>query len=377
MKRLCCIILCVSLLIVFNSSRVSATNNGISAKSYILMEATTGTVVDAKNENNKMPIASTTKIMTALLALEQENLNKVFTVDSNAIKVEGTSMGLREGDKVSLWALANGMLLSSGNDAANSVAVKLAGSKDKFSNMMNERAMEIGMKNSHFVTPSGLDDKEHYSTAYDMALLARTAIQNQDFLSICSSKKAKVEFGNPPSIRYLKNHNSLLKQYDGCIGIKTGFTKKAGRCLVSAATRDDVTLICVTLKASNDWNDHKTLLDYGFSKIKPIEINSSYEKIFLNVVGSNKSNNKVSVMPLDKTFACVNSDTKLTEQVYIDKFYYAPIKIGDYVGRIEHVYNGVTVATTELVAAQNAQIKIVQPKKTFMEKLKEFFLKHS
>ncbi len=354
--------------------KVRAVDGAISAKSYILIEATTERVIDSKNEQLQIPVASTTKIMTALITLEQKGLDSLFIVDANAIKVEGSSMGLREGDKASFFALANGMLLSSGNDSANAAAVKISGSIPKFAELMNKRAKELGMDNSNFVTPSGLHDEQHYSTAYDMALLAKAAIQNERFLSICSKSKAKVEFGNPPFTRYLANHNRLVKEYSGCIGVKTGFTKKAGRCLVSAATRDGVTLICVTLNASNDWQDHTRLLDYGFSVVKPIEITASYENIRLNVVGS--QDKSVAVMPLDKTYASVSQNDKLTQEIYADKFYYAPINKGDIVGEIRHLYNGNVVATTGLVAAQDVKIDIVQKEKTFLKKLKEFLSKH-
>lgn len=158
-------------------------------------------------------------------------------------------MGLKEGDMVSLRALAVGMLLSSGNDAANAAAVKIAGSIDAFVMRMNARAKLIGMENTVFETPSGLDEGEHGSTAYDMALLAREALQNEDFLKICSSYNMSISYGNPPYKRSLTNHNRLLKLYENAIGVKTGFTKKAGRCLVSAAEKDGMRLIAVTLNA--------------------------------------------------------------------------------------------------------------------------------
>lgn len=333
-------------------------------------------MVDAKNEHLSLPIASTTKIMTALLALEQENLDTLFTVDSGAIKVEGSSMGLREGDQVSLFSLANGMLLSSGNDAANAAAVKISGSIEKFAVLMNERATELGMKNSRFVTPSGLHDEAHYSTSYDMALLARAALKNERFLSISSKSKARVAFGNPPYPRYLTNHNRLVKEYSGCIGVKTGFTKKAGRCLVSAAERGGVTLICVTLNASNDWQDHTGLLDYGFSVVKPAEIVPTYADIKLKVVGSTEKN--VAVLPLDKTYGCALPEFELKQEVYAMPFYYAPIKKGDALGEIRHLYNGSVVAVTPLVAAEdiNAQPPPKPKEKTWIKKIKEFLSEH-
>lgn len=165
-------------------------------------------------------MASTTKIMTTLLCLESGGLDDQFVVDGEAIKVEGSSMGLTEGDVVTKRALCYGMMLPSGNDAANATAVKLGGSIENFADMMNERAEKIGMTRTCFVTPSGLEGEGHGSSAYDMALLAREALRNPDFAEICSQKKAKVEFGNPPYERWLTNSNKLLDMYQGVKGVK-------------------------------------------------------------------------------------------------------------------------------------------------------------
>ena len=238
---------------------------GVSAVSAILIEADTGTVLFSKNEKEHRQIASTTKIMTALLTLEAGEPDKEFEVDPTAIKVEGTSMGLREGDIVTRRALCYGMLLPSGNDAANAAAVNISGSKSAFAVLMNKRAEEIGMTDTNFVTPSGLDADGQYSCAYDLALLTREAMNNKDFAKICGLPKAKVSFGNPKSDRILVNSNKLLTSYDGCIGVKTGYTRHAGRILVSAAERDGRMLIAVTISDPDDWRDHTALLDYGFA----------------------------------------------------------------------------------------------------------------
>ena len=222
------------------------------AKAAVLMDAQTGRVLFAQNAGLRLPMASTTKIMTALLTLEQGGLDNYFQVDSDAIRVEGSSMGLQEGDSVSLRALAYGMLLASGNDGANAAAVRISGSIPAFVERMNARAAEIGMADTRFATPSGLDDPGHYSTAYDMALLAREALQNPLFAEICAQSKAVVQYGNPPYNRWLTNHNRLLREYPGTIGVKTGFTKASGRCLVSCAERDGVRLIAVTLGCPDD-----------------------------------------------------------------------------------------------------------------------------
>ena len=228
----------------------------IAAKGAVVLDASNGRVLFAQNANGRLPMASTTKIMTALLALEQPDLDEPFVVDPTAIRVEGTSMGLKEGDTVTLRALAHGMLLPSGNDAANAAAVRIAGSKDAFAGRMNERARELGLEDTHYVTPSGLDADGHYSSAYDLAILAAYALENPDFREICCKESAKVEYGNPPYGRWLKNHNKLLGLYPYAIGVKTGYTDDAKRCLVTAAQKDGVTLVAVTLAAQDDFNTH-------------------------------------------------------------------------------------------------------------------------
>lgn len=256
----------------------------VSAKACVVMEATTREVFFAQNETEQLPMASTTKIMTTLLCLESGDLDTPFRVDDNAIQVEGSSMGLVKGDIVTKRALCYGMMLPSGNDAAGATAVKLAGSYEAFAEQMNQRAEQIGLQNTHFVTPSGLHDEQHYSTSYDMALLTAVALQNADFRKICGQTTAKVSFGNPPYERWLKNTNKLLTQCEGVIGVKTGFTDEAGRCLVSACTRNDITLICVTLNDPNDWQTHSNLYDAIFPTLQTKTV-SLPENLQIPVVG--------------------------------------------------------------------------------------------
>lgn len=244
----------------------------LSAKAYIVMEAQTGRVLCGKNIHERLPMASTTKIMGAMMVLEEPELHEYFPIDADAIRVEGSSMGLLPGDMVSLYSLACGMLLPSGNDAANAAAVRISGSVEKFVEEMNRRAEELGLDDTHYVTACGLDAPDHYSSAFDLAKLSRTALQNPDFAAICKRPTIKVSFGDPPYDRWLKNYNKLLKLYPDCIGIKTGFTDNAGRCLVSAAERDDMTLICVTLNAQDDWNLHSRLYDRCFEQYSMQEL---------------------------------------------------------------------------------------------------------
>lgn len=371
-RRFLCALLVSSLLLGCIPASVQA-EPGVSAKAAILIEANSGKILYQKNAQQKLPMASTTKIMTSLIALESGNLDEWFTVDENAIKVEGSSMGLQAGDQVTMRTLAYGMLLQSGNDAANAVAVKLAGSAEAFAEKMNERAQQIGMANSHFVTPSGLDNEEHYSTAEDMAKLARTALQNDGFREICSTYQTKLEYGNPPYTRWMTNHNRLLKEYEGTIGVKTGFTKKSGRCLVSAAERDGVRLIAVTLNAPSDWSDHKAMFDYGFSVVQPVKLDCDFSAISIDVVGGTQE--KLGVVPLEQPQAGVLSEDvgSIEKRIHLNSFYYAPIKAGDVVGKAEYWLGDECLATVTLLANGDSERYITEIKLGFGDRCKLFF----
>ena len=241
----------------------------LSARAAILMTSDTLEVVYAKNEHERLPMASTTKIMSALLALEYKSPDRGCNGNKRrTVSVEGTSMGLLPGDCVSVKTLACGMLLSSGNDAANVAAYAVSGGLDEFTALMNQRAKELNMNDTSFETPSGLDSENHYSTAYDMALLGAEAIKNPEFFKHLLQKKHECQLRQSavPQNRY--KPQQLLTIDEDCIGIKTGFTKKSGRCLVSAVRRGGVTLIAVTLNAPDDWNDHEKMYNYGFSVVK-------------------------------------------------------------------------------------------------------------
>lgn len=322
----------------------------------ILICADTGEVIYEQNADMVAPMASTTKIMTALLALESGDLDSYFTVDPTAIKVEGSSMGLKEGDQVTMRTLVYGMLLPSGNDAANAAAVKIAGSIENFVAMMNQRAQQIGMKSTVFATPSGLDNGvEHYSTARDMAILAMEALKNPEFVSICSQSSAKVEFGNPPYQRWLKNHNRLLNEYEGCYGVKTGFTKEAGRCLVSAAERDGKKLIAVVLNDSQDWADSKALFDYGFSVTQNYSQKTDLSQLRLDVVGGEETTVGVTMEATSQFAVTPNSQQQIEEIIKTDPFYYAPVKEGDVLGSICYKLNGQLVAEDPIYASETIE----------------------
>ena len=353
MKRAVAIFLAVAVLQLSVTVYAKAPEN--SAVSAILIEAQSGKVLYSDNANEKRAMASITKIMTTLLTIESGNLDEAFVVDSEAIEVEGTSMGLKKGDIVTKRALCYGMMLPSGNDAANASAVKVSGSIDSFVELMNKRAKEIGMNDTHFVTPSGLDAEGHYTTAFDMALLTREALENELFAEICKQETATLEYGNPVYTRTLTNTNKMLSMYDGAIGVKTGFTDNARRTLVSAATRNGVTLICVTLADSNDWEDHCNLLDYGFTKVIKTEVQTDVSGISLEVVGGVKDAACV-FLPNSATLTQIDGQIEQYEtKINVPKFLYAPIEIGDVVGEISYILNGEQICTVPLVANENIE----------------------
>ena len=311
-------------------------------------------------------MASTTKILTSLIAVRSGRLQNEITATDKMVNVEGTSMGLCSGDRVSLEELVYGMLLPSGNDAANATALYLGGSQEGFSRLMNETAKEIGMTESHFVTPSGLDDESHYTTAFDMALLGREAVSNPVFLRICSSAKATLSYGNPPYDRTLYNHNRLLSSYDGALGIKTGFTKKSGRCLVSYALRDGVGLVAVTLNAPDDWNDHRKMLDFGFDNVKIFEIQiSSYN---VNVVGGKKD----SVVVTGKNYSIEDTGKRVEVRYFLPEFIYAPVENGRIAGEARIYLDGKFVDSVPLTVTESVEQAEIQ-NKSLNDRIKELF----
>ena len=332
----------------------------VAARAAVVISADTGEGVYSRNSGEKLPMASTTKIMSALLCIESGDLYEPFVVDSEAIHVEGSSMGLQEGDIVTKYALCCGMLLPSGNDAANAAAVRIAGSNEKFAELMNARAQELGLTKTYFVTPSGLEGVGHGSSAYDMALLASAALRNRVFRDICSSDSIKVEFGNPPYTRWLRNTNKLLSMYSGTYGVKTGFTDEAGRCLVSACERDGKNLVCVTLNDRNDWNDHMAMYDYAFGQVHTVEPDIPQD-IELTLVGSDKDSIHVraDALPEPVTVLAAGAD-ELTYTVISAPFVYAPVDEGDELGELSISCGGREIRRIPLCAAESAEYKTAE-----------------
>lgn len=351
----------------------AAQSVAVGAKACIVMEAMTGRVLFAQNIDERLPMASTTKIMTALIALEQPGLDELFEVDKAAIMVEGSSMGLMPGDQATLRTLAKGMLLSSGNDAANAAAVQVAGSVSDFVALMNAKAAELGMANTSFETPSGLDGEHHYSTARDMAVLTQEALRNEQFAEICSQYKIRASYGNPPYDRWLTNHNRLLSYYEGTIGVKTGFTKKSGRCLVSAAQRDGVDLICVTLSCSDDWNVHKTLYERYFDRVHVEDLSEGLAGLRVPVTGGALLD--VAIEPAHTAQIPVDEgDYKIEYDTQLPAFLYAPVEKGQLIGSARILLDGREVAVVEMIAThENRLLHPYEEKTTLWEKIKGIF----
>lgn len=362
---------------LFSFSTAALSQDSVSAKSAVVLDSESMEVLFEKNADEKLSMASTTKIMTCILAVESGRLSETVEVTDKMCGSEGTSIGLKVGYKITLENLLYGLMLESGNDAAEAVAVFIAGSRENFASMMNSKAKEIGMNNTNFVTPSGLDDENHYTTAYDMALLGAYAVKNPDFVKFCSAKTMRVDFISPDITVTFSNHNRLLRSYDGALGIKTGFTKKSGRCLVSYAQKNSVGLVAVTLKAPDDWNDHKKMLDYGFGLYKTEDVYLRFPKE-ISLVSSDKSNVKINASryPIQVTY---KNGAKLTQYVRLKSFVYAPVTKGDMVGSVDIFADGRLLKTIPLISDENAESipATYEPKRSIIsyikEKIKELF----
>lgn len=350
MKKLFAVIM-VLILICASALTAHAEEVSTSARAYVLYCADNAQVLLSHHPDMRLPMASTTKIMTALITLEiaeQDNRVVEFTDEMTA---EGSSMYLQVGEKVRLYDLAVGMMMQSGNDAANAAAIAISGSIKGFAVRMNRRAKELGMENTHFVTPGGLDDEAHYSTAHDMAKLMAAALSNDSFCRLTAMQSATVDFVSPKDKRVTyPNHNRLLSLYDGCIGGKTGYTMTAGRCLVTAAKRDGMTLICATLDDRDDWDDHCALYDCGFSQYTALTPERS-QKIRITVVGGEKDDIVVEPQNGKKVIIPRNQLELVRTAVKMPPFIYAPTEKDTPVGYVEYTVGGKSIGRIPLICA--------------------------
>ena len=348
----------------------------ISAQSYIVTEQSSGNILCEKNAHTKLPMASTTKIMTALCAIENGDMDSLVKVSDKAVGVEGSSIYLESGESLTLKDLLYGLMLHSGNDAAVAVAIHISSDTDSFVKLMNETALKIGAKNTHFTNPNGLPHKEHYTTAYDLNLITRYAMKYDEFREIVSTYQKAIPWAGREYQRQLKNHNKLLRMYEGTIGVKTGYTKAAGRCLVSSAMRNGIEVVCVTLNAPDDWNDHIYLMDDAFGRLSIRKIFSSGDYM-ATVAVKDSDEERVGVVAKDD-ISMVISDGKIPEinvETKIPSFLQAPVGFEQVVGEV-NVYEGERlIGRTDLVT-ERAVRKKQKPSvlKNIYTALKEFVL---
>ena len=331
------LMLCMLALLTICAGAEKEHKSRSSARSMALYEPSSGRFIFESNINEKLPMASTTKIMTALIALEECDLNEDITVPPEATGIEGSSIYLKAGDRVNMLDLIYSLLLGSANDAATLLALKISGDIPSFATLMNKKAAELGLRDTCFQNPHGLDADGHYTTAHDLAILSAHALLNPEFKRITSTYKYSFALGD--EVRTVVNHNKLLKSCDGCIGVKTGYTKKSGRCLVSSAERDGIQLIAVTLDCPDDWREHKELFDFGFNLLESYSLSDlTNTEYTLPLIGAEGDSVTVRA-EATKSYVCYKDTEELTTRIYLPGYITAPKKKGDTVGYIE-VYLG-------------------------------------
>nr|WP_272479912.1 D-alanyl-D-alanine carboxypeptidase family protein [Aquibacillus koreensis] len=336
---------CISLIFLFSPTYTNA-KPGVSANNAVLMEQSSGRVLYEKQSNDPHLIASITKIMTAIIAIESGKMEDAVTASRRSVYTEGSSLYLEEGEKMKLKDLVYGLMLRSGNDSAVAIAEHVGGSVEGFTHLMNEKAVWLGMTNSHFDNPHGLDSDKHYSTAYDMALLTRYAMENETFREITGSKSHKAE-----TRKYAwGNKNKLLtRYYKYSTGGKTGYTKAAGRTLVSTAKKDGMELIVVTLNASDDWKDHMRLFDWGFENYDLTTLQEKGKQTF-NITESDEQ--KEGFFRNEVTFPLTSDEEEsINTATYFEKLNaeWSPV-IGKKVFRL----NGEPIAETSIYRSDDS-----------------------
>lgn len=376
-RPLCCLALSVFLLLPVSASGgdgteallqmtgagVSDPAPAVSAEAAILTDEN-GTVLWSRNADRRMAPASTTKIMTALTVLSDGTDTEAFvSVPAEAVGVEGSSVYLYEGEVLTVRQLLDAVLMESANDAAAALAAAAASSAAAFVSRMNALCAEMGLKDTHFVNPHGLDDSAHYTTARELAAIARAAMGYELFSETVRTYKKEIPLKAGEGVRLLINHNKLLKTLDGCIGIKTGYTKKAGRCLVSACERSGVRLYCVTLSAPDDWRDHTALYEWGFSRVASVTLTEAGEQYaVLPVVGGVGSDGMPPENGTVLTVAVRNTDAvrmtlpnghpEIEKELRLPRFVYAPVEAGAQLGTAVYTMGDTVLCTVPLYACE-------------------------
>ncbi len=330
----------------------------VNALSAVLIDADTGRVLWGKKENEPMAMASTTKIMTAIVTLENADINEMVTVSKNAVLAPPVKMHLQVGEKLTLEQLLYALLMQSSNDAAVAIAEKVGGNVENFCSMMNKKAKELGCLDTEFVTPNGLDKGNHHSTAYDMALIGAYAIKNEEFIRISNTKN--ISFASNKKSYSIVNKNQLLNSYEGAIGIKTGFTGKAGHCFVGAAKRNGITLISVVLASgwgsagkARKWSDTREILNYGFDNYKKYSIIGDNVEVCVDKAKVNKT-----ILEYDKCIELIMKDSEAESIKFknnVPEIIEAPIKAGQKIGSGEIYIGDKKISEVDIVASEDIE----------------------
>ena len=355
-KRWAAVPMCLALLLCFADGPAVSAAPAISSLSAVVYEPESGLILYEKDARTARPMASTTKLMTALLAVENLDPNETVAVPAAALPVEGSQIGLKAGEQITVRDLLAGLLLASGNDTANALALLMDDSLPAFAERMNRRALTLGMTDSRFVTPSGLDENGHSASARDMALLGAAVLRQPLLAELCASKAEPITVGGITMT--VSNHNKLLKLYDGTIGLKTGFTKKAGRCLVSAVEREGVTLVVATLNGGDYWNDHIALYEYAFSLVhreKMPDVSSDSCPVAGGVVQT------VKIAPEDIPACVMREGESVTTRVLLPDFVWAPIAVGDVLGYVRYTAGERELATVPIRATESVAERELPP----------------
>ena len=331
----CCVFLCIISINTLSANPVYGANgpSGVSAAAAVLMDVTTGDVLFGKQADTRRPPASTTKIMTAILGLELGRPDEVVTVSQKAAAVGEATLNLDPGEKITLYELITGALVRSGNDACVAIAEHITGSEEQFVKLMNKKALALGAQNTNFVNTNGLPRQEHYSTAKDLALMARHGLQIPQFASITRQKETEIHFLEPDVSMDLRNTNKLLWNYPYANGVKTGTTTAAGKCLVASATKEGRQLLAVVLNAPDRFGDAQKLLEWGFEKTETVRLVDAGQAItefpsvkkFVQVFIDN---------PIDVSIPKVERKNLQTRVVW-EKTANLPVRAGERLGRLE------------------------------------------
>ena len=366
-----------------SSNSENITEPTINSRAAIVYERSSGKILYGKEENEKRKMASTTKIMTAIVVLENTNLDDIVTISSKAAGTGGSRLGLHKDDKISIQDLLYGLLLCSGNDAAVALAEHVGGDLSNFANMMNSKAVSLGLSSTHFVTPHGLDDDNHYTTAYELALITNYALKNDVFANLVKTKTYTISINNHP--KTLSNTNELLGNLDGVYGVKTGFTNGANRCLVTAVKRDNMDIICIVLGADTKKDrtkDSINLINYSFNNFKMVHIKEKITNEFVNWKICNSSSFRVEKgvsdsvdiiiqdIPYDFFPIKCNQTDDMSIYIYCNTELTAPLPSGSTLGYLAVSVNNQTVLTLNLYNSNSIALK--SPTKFFNSFLKNY-----